>query len=68
MAKITTEDGITVFELESQEAFMAFRQGVEDERYWRNHPETQELHTFKSENTQASRLFVKYGEYTRRVK
>jgi hypothetical protein len=68
MAIVTTEDGITTFELESPEAYQQFRAGVDDNRYWRNHPETQELHTFQSENCQSSRIFVKYGEYTKRIK
>lgn len=68
MAKITTENGIATFELESEEAFQCFRVGINDHRAWRNHPETQELHTFNSENCQHSRIFVKYGDFTKRIK
>lgn len=70
MAKVTKDgNGIATFELETREAFMQFKKGIDQgERQWGAHPETNELLKYKSENCDASRIFVKYGEFTKQVK
>lgn len=70
MAIIHTDDeeGIRTFELETEEGFQNFRRGIEDHRYWRNQAETAELHTFRNANIGHAKLFVKYGDYSTRIK
>lgn len=64
----TDADGVKVFELETEEGFQNFRRGVDDHRYWRNQEETQELHTFRNANIGHAKLFVKYGDFSQRIK
>lgn len=73
MAKITTDDSsginIATFELESPEAFAQYQKGLDvNMSHWSQHPETNELLKYRSENNQNARLYVKYGEFTRQVK
>lgn len=70
MAIVTHDEvhGITTFELESPEAFQSFRAGIDDHRVWRNHPETLELHQQCAEQKSQGRVFVKYNEFTKRIR
>lgn len=71
MAKLTRDEqtGIATFELESPEAFRQFKKGIDQgEHNWGAHPETNELLKYKSENTQDSRIFVRYGDMHKQVK
>ena len=70
MAKITHDDvqGITTVELESPEAFQAFRSGIDDHRAWRNHPETAELHQVNAQQKSHGRVFVKYNDFSKRIR
>lgn len=70
MAKKHIDEGnqILTYELETPEGYQCFRTGINDSRAWRNHPETDELRKIVSENTKHSRIFVKYGNFTKRIK
>lgn len=68
MARVSTENGIATFELETPEGYQQFRRGLENERQWAGHAETNELLKFKSENCNASRIYVKYGEFSKQIK
>jgi len=73
MAKVTTDDSsgvsIATFEIETPEGYTQFRKGLDrGETHWSQHPETNELLKYRSENNQNSRIYVKYGEFSRQVK
>jgi len=71
MAKITTDDStgiqIATVELETPEGFSQYQMGLE-KGMSSQHPETNELLKFRSENNQNARIYVKYGEFSRQVK
>ena len=73
MAKITTDNSsgvqIATVELESPEAFTQYNKGMRDGMsHWSQHPETNELLKFRSENNQNARIYVKYGDVHKQVK
>jgi len=73
MAKITTDNStgiqIATVELETPEAFTQYQKGLDKGMsHWSQHPETNELLRFRSENNQNARIYVKYGEFSRQVK
>lgn len=73
MAKITTDDStgvqIATIELESPEAYTQFQKGLDKGMsQWSQHPETNELLKFRSENNQNARIYVKYGDVHKQVK
>lgn len=70
MAKIHIDEktGFATFEIETPQGFQAFRRGKDDCRHWAMHPETNELKKFQAENTKHARVFVKYGDFTKRLK
>ena len=72
MAKITTDDSsgvkIATVELETPEGFAQYKRGLEKgQSHWSAHPETNELLKFRSENNQNTRIYVKYGDVSKRV-
>jgi len=73
MAKITTDDSsgvqIATVEIETPEGFAQYKKGLDvGTSHWSQHPETNELLKFRSENNQNTRIYVKYGEFTKQVK
>jgi len=66
---ITTVDGdIMTLELEDHDAFQTYRAGIEDRRQWQRHPETKEMADTISSNNRTSKIFVKHGDFNRRVR
>lgn len=66
--KISTENGVTTCELETDGAYSAFKMGMDDRRQWTRHPETMELNNYVVDKSKSEYIYVKYNDCTVRVK
>lgn len=66
--KITKENNITKLELESPEAYSAFKMGLSDCRNWSRHPETSEMARYVNDKRRFEYIVVEYGDTFTRMK
>jgi hypothetical protein len=58
-----------IFHLTSEEAWNTFKLGLEKHpQNWTRHPETQEFQKFLNTNREYPEIYVKYKDFTKRIK